>query len=330
MADVEGPVLVTGATGFLGGRLVRMLHSNGVPCIALGRNPQACAELRALGIPVIEHDLTRPLRAFGPVGAIVHCAALSAAFGARRDFVAANVTATERLADFAANCAVERVVHVSSPTVYFAMRDQLDVREDMTLPRPINAYANTKKQGEDIMLGARGFRCIVLRPRGIYGPGDTTLLPSLLQAAARGPLPLLRDGRAQIDLTYVDDVIGAIHAALRAPSDAYGQIYNVSGGEVIPIRDIVDTVCRMAGVPVRWRPTPFKTALVAAQAMEWASHILPSRAPPVVTRYTLGLFAFAQSLDVSKAKAHLGWKPETDFATGLHRTFAKRRDGFGA
>ena len=158
----------------------------------------------------------------------------------------------------------------------------------------------------------------------LYGAGDRALLPRLIKAAKRRPLPVFRDGRACIDLTHVDDVVDAVVAALAAPREAEGQIYNVSGGEVLPVRRIADEACARAGIAVRWRRMPLWPAMLAAGAMEAVALALPGRPEPPVTRYGLGLFAYAQSLDLAKARRLLGWAPKIPFEQGLDRTFAGR------
>lgn len=315
-------VLVTGATGFLGGAVLRHLAARGQPAFGLGRDATRIAALRAQGLDLRAHDLTRPFdpAAYAGVSAIVHSAALSAPFGPRRDFTAANVTATRHVVALAQALGVARLVHISSASVSFAPMDQIGVTEDTPLPRPFNAYAATKAEAERIVL-AGPIPAIVLRPRGIYGAGDTALLPRLLRAAARGPLPLLRNGRARIDLTHVDDVVSAVIAALQAGPAAHGQIFNITGGEVIPVTEIATRACAAAGQPLRWRKMPLRPVMAVAGAVEMASLLLPHRPEPAVTRYGLALFAYAQSLDITKARDVLGWSPQVTFADGLDRTF---------
>ena len=131
-------------------------------------------------------------------------------------------------------------------------------------PPPVNHYARTKRQAEEIVLAAPDIDPVVLRPRGLYGAGDRTLLPRLLQMARQRPLPLFRDGKARIDLTYIEDVVDAVLAALSAGSAAEGQIFNISGGEVVPVRRIAEAACARAGVQPRWRKMPLLPAMLAA------------------------------------------------------------------
>lgn len=325
-------VLVTGASGFLGSHVMTRLAASGRPALGLGRDVSRCAALEANGHEVLRLDLSLPFdtaadHALGGVDAIIHCAALSAPFGRLADFETANVVATRNLVDFARRQGVRRFVHISSPTVCFAYRDQLGVSEDAGLPPPVNHYARTKRQAEEIVLAATETGPVVLRPRGIYGVGDRTLLPRLLQVARQRPLPLFRDGKARIDLTHIDDVVDAVLAALSAGSAAEGQIFNISGGEVVPVRRIAEAACARAGVRPRWRKMPLLPAMLAAGLAETVAELLPGRPEPPVTRYGLGLFAYAQSLDITKAGRILGWAPKVSFEEGLDRTFGKATEG---
>jgi nucleoside-diphosphate-sugar epimerase len=319
---VEHPILVTGATGFLGGALVRHLKARGLPVLAMGRDAERCAALRAEGFPVLTHDLGTPFPPPGPLSAIIHCAARSSPHGRVIEFGRANVTATANLLAMARAQGVERFVFISSSSVSFQPRDQLLVREDSPLPPPFNAYAASKQAAEKLVLAARDLNPVILRPRGIYGLGDTALLPRLLRAARRGPLPLLRKGQGRIDLTHVDDVISAIMATLQGQPRT-DRVYNISGGEVLPITGIVGKACALAGVTPRWRPMPLGPLMAAAGMAEAICRALPGSPEPAVTRYGLALFAYAQSLDLGRAREELGWAPQVSFDEGLRRTFPK-------
>jgi nucleoside-diphosphate-sugar epimerase len=323
---VERPVLVTGATGFLGGAVLRRLRDMETRVTGIGRDPERSAALRAEGFDILELDLEHPIAepaaaAIGPLAAVVHCAALSSPHGHRRAFEAANVGATRHVLSLASKLQAPRFVFVSSSSVCFAPKDRLGVRESDPLPTPFTEYARSKARAERLVLESPGLGPVVLRPRGIYGAGDTALVPRLLRAARRGPLPLLRGGQARIDLTHVDDVVAAIIAALGGGSEIEGEIFNISGGEVLPVTEIATKACARAGQPVRWRPMPLAPLMAAAGLAEGLSRILPGAPEPVVTRYGLALFAYAQSLDLAKSRDRLGWRPRISFDEGLALTF---------
>lgn len=315
-------ILVTGASGFLGGALVQDLRRAGRAVLATGRDPNLCAARGALALDLAASDAEGRLLAAADaagVTAIVHAAALTAPWGRDRDFWRSNVTATQTVLAVAARLGVARIVHISTPTVYFRFADQIALPEDSPLPPPVNAYAATKARAETMALTAGA---LVLRPRGIYGSGDRALLPRLVRAMAAGPLPLMRQGRAGTDLTHVDDVIAAIHAALATPG-AGGRIYNISGGVALPIRRVVEQVAARAAQPLRWRPVPVPVVMSAARLMEWRAALTGRE--PRITRYGAGLFAFTQTLDISRAARDLGWQPRIGLDEGLRRTFAEGR-----
>jgi nucleoside-diphosphate-sugar epimerase len=317
-------ILVTGAGGFLGSHLVHSLAAAGAKPIAHGRRAESVKIHADRGYPawikdLSESILSEDLSALGTLDAIVHVAARSAPWGAPALFERDNIAATASVARLARQTD-SRVVHISSPAVYFRPRDQHEVREDTPLPRPVNAYAATKRCAEDIVRATLEDQAIILRPRGIYGPGDTALIPRLLRAAEARPLPLMRGGQACTDLTYVSDAVSAIHAALCARPDAWGETFNISGGDALNIRGVIDSVCFQAGIGIRWRVTPTPLARMGARVVEAASLWRGSPHEPLVTPYSLGLLAYTQTLDLSKAERLLGWSPEIPFETGFTRT----------
>ncbi|MDQ2067833.1 NAD-dependent epimerase/dehydratase family protein [Xinfangfangia sp. CPCC 101601] len=318
---MSGRILITGATGFLGTTLRRALHDRDV--IAQSRDP---ARLEALPEPGLAWDLAEPLpdtQSLQGVETILHCAALSAPFGHLHDFRRANVAATALVIALARRLGVRRLVHISSPSVLFAPCDQLDLDETTPLPAPYTSYARTKAEAEALVLAAPDLSPVILRPRGLYGAGDTALLPRLLQAARSRPLPLFRGGHARIDLTHVDDVATACIAALDAGPEASGQIFHISGGTSLPVTEIASRACARVNVALRWRKMPLPPVLFAASIAERMALLTHGR-EPMVTRYGLALFAYAQSLNIGKAEKILGWRPRISFDEGLDRTFKAR------
>jgi nucleoside-diphosphate-sugar epimerase len=319
-------ILVTGAGGFLGSRLARHLAARGHEVVALGRSASLRDVLGGEHITVEICDLSEAASLSGleieGVDAIVHCAGLSSNWGPRRDFERDNVTATANLLAQARRWGAPHFVYASSSSVYFSFYDQLNVGESATLPAPVNHYAWSKAVAERLVRSAADLPWTIIRPRGIYGAGDKALLPRLLRAARRGPLPSFNGGRAVIDLTHVDDVVAAIARVLDVRGKALGAIYNVSGGEAITIRDIITRSAALSGVDVRWRELSWPVALTAIRAMEGFHKLFRPQVEPVVTAYSAGLLAFSQTLDLSAIRNDIGWTPAVDFAEGLRRTFA--------
>jgi 2-alkyl-3-oxoalkanoate reductase len=312
-------VLVTGATGGLGKAVVRALAAEGHMVRATGRRRG-----RFDGAGFVQADLldaqALPFLVDG-MDAVIHCAALSSPWGAYDDFHAANVLVTRRLLAAARRAGVRRFVFISSPSVYARTEDQLGLTEaDAIAPRPLNAYAATKAVAERAVIAASddAMACVALRPRAIVGPDDTVLLPRILRLVRKGRFPLLRGGRALIELTDARDVARAALLALEDRSDTAGEVFNISGGRAMTIRAMIEALAGRLGTTVRFVPLPWPLANALAHAGEGLCARLPGRPEPPVTSYGLSVLAFSQTFDLAKARDVLGYTPRHDaFATAL-------------
>jgi 2-alkyl-3-oxoalkanoate reductase len=311
---VSGTVLVTGATGGLGRVLAATLHAQGRAVIATGRNPAVGAELAAQGIRFIPADLAHdPLAPLVEgVESIFHLAALSAPWGAYKDFVAANVSATTRLIAAAKAAGCRRLVFASTPSVYTAAVDQIGLTEASPLPRRFaNAYALTKHAAECAVLDASDAQMatVALRPRAIIGPYDTVLLPRLLRAAEKGVLPLPAGGRALIEPTDARDVEDAFLAAEAALPGIAGRVFNISGGVPLPVETLARHVFARLGRKVQIVGVPRRLALAGAGALERGARLMPGQPEPVLTRYSAMVLGWSQTFDLSAARSLLRWEP---------------------
>ncbi|MBB6098679.1 nucleoside-diphosphate-sugar epimerase [Deinobacterium chartae] len=314
-------VAVTGATGFLGGALTRRLLAEGLEVRALGRDPQRGAALSALGARFVPLDLedARGLRAaVQGCDTVFHCAARSSPWGPHRAFYAANVLGTRQVVQACLNAGA-RLVHVSTPSLYFRYGGGLQVREDHPLPRPVNAYAATKRAAEhEVAAGqARGLEAVVLRPRALFGPGDTSVLPRLLAALERGRLPVIGSEDTVTDLTYIDNAVDALLLAARSAA-AVGGTYNITNGEPVRLWPAVRRLADRLGLPGPGRRLPFQVAFGAAALLEGV-HAALGLGEPVLTRYTVSVVARSATLDISAARRDLGYAPRVSVAEGLER-----------
>lgn len=324
---MNGSILVTGASGFIGGHVARHLHAQGHPVIATGRDAVALDALRQAGIAVRPADLaTEPVEPLlQGVERIVHAAALSAPWGWRSDFLLANVTATERLLAAARRAGVRHLVHLSSPSIYFRMQDQSQIPEPFVPPtRWITAYAESKWLAEQTVLARCDARltAVMLRPRAVFGPGDRAIFPRIVQRAASGRFPLVDGGRAVIDLTHVDNVVQAVDLALTHSPAGNVATFNITNGEPMAVRRVLDHLFSVLDMPVRYVRLPRRLAMPLAALVEAVAARLPAHPEPPVSRYTLGVLAYSQTLDIRAARGVLGYRPQVGVLEGISRLAA--------
>jgi nucleoside-diphosphate-sugar epimerase len=317
-------VLVTGATGFLGGAVARRLHAAGHEVLATGRSPVRGAALAQTGPRFVAADLTNREGAEAlcrDQDWIVHCAALSSPWGAYPLFHDANVVATSNLVGAASRAGVGRFVHISTPSLYMGGGSRFDVREDDPLPAPVNAYAATKREAEKVVRAAReaGLRSVILRPRALFGPGDTTLFPRLLRALESNRLPVIGDGRNLVDLTYIDNVVDSVELACAAPEQALDQVYNITNGEPIRLWPLIGELAESLGLARPSRHVSRPVAMAVATLMEAAARVMGAKREPLLTRYSVQVLADSMTLNLDRARALLGYVPKVTVRDGLHR-----------
>jgi nucleoside-diphosphate-sugar epimerase len=185
----EGAVFVTGGSGFIGGRLIRRLVSEGSRVRALARSDGAADKVAAAGAEPARGDLENPaaLRA-GAEGCDLafHAAAAVLEWGPREAFVRANVDGTKRVLEACREAGVQRLVHVGTEAANLAGQPLVNIDETAPLRPDSKAdYSATKALAEEAVRAAGGdaFETVVVRPRLVWGPGDTTILPGVVAAA---------------------------------------------------------------------------------------------------------------------------------------------------
>ncbi|RLP10187.1 NAD-dependent epimerase/dehydratase family protein [Propionibacterium australiense] len=299
-------VTVTGATGFLGGRLARRLVGEGHEVAGLGRDERAGAALAADGVGFHRVDLARtsPEDPVLDADAIVHCAALSTLWGPWADFQRANVQVSAMLARAAALRGA-RLVHISSPSIYNATGLTRDIGEE-TVPTSFeSSYARSKWLAEQ-QVHAIAPSALVLRPRGIYGPGDRSIMPRVARIVGSGRMPRLSRGEVWTQLTHVDNVVEAI--VLGLGSKLSGPV-NVTDDRTIGLWATLDRVADALGVPRPHGHLPPRLAEGAAAVAERVCRVLPGRPEPPVTVASLRLITRGMTLDLRRARDELGYRP---------------------
>jgi len=323
-------VAITGATGFLGGKAAATFHRLGMDVIALGRDPQKIQALQQRGLKAFVQDLSEKeklLQSFKDVEVVVHCAALSSPWGPYADFYRANVEGTRNVLEACTTAKVRRLVHLSTPSIYVEKTDRSMIKESDPLPKhSINHYAATKLLAEKEVLNAKGrLEVLILRPQAIVGEGDRSIFPRLLRLGKKGFLPVVGMGKNKIDLTCVENVVEAIRLTLTAPKEAVGGIYNITNDEPVALYPTLRGVFETLKFDYKERPLSFEKAYFLGSLFETLYRPFPGK-EPVLTRYAACVLGRERTLDISKAKTLLGYRPILSVQEGLNRFLESFRE----
>jgi nucleoside-diphosphate-sugar epimerase len=318
--------LVTGGGGFLGGSIVRRLVERGWPVRTLQRGQYS--RIDELGAEQVRGDIADPdtvSRAIDGVDVVFHVAAKVEPWGAYPPFHRTNVVGTENVLTAMRQHGVSRLVYTSTPSVVHSGGDLAGVDESAPYPEEFEAaYPQTKAIAEMAVLAANddALSTVALRPRLIWGPEDTNLVPQLVARYRAGQLRFVGDGSNLVDTAYIDNVVDAhMLAADRLEPEAAcaGRPYFISNGEPWPMKKIINGILAAAGLPPEERSVPLRAALVAGAVFENLYKIFPTKGGPRMTRFVARNFATAHWFDISAARRDLGYEPRVSIEEGLSR-----------
>jgi dihydroflavonol-4-reductase len=310
---------VTGATGFVGGRLAARLRERGDEVVALVREAAAAGRLRDLGCAIVEGDLSSRAAlasAMEACDAVFHVAAIyrNGVRGSERDeLYAVNVTGTENVLDAAVDAGVPRVVYLSSNVVFGDTHGEV-VDETYEPPegRYVSLYHETKAlahQAARERIG-RGAPVVIVQPGGIYGRGDHTQIGGFLERGVRGKPVVLPFGSVGLNWVFVDDAAEGI--LLAHDRGRAGEAY-VLGGEITTLRGAVEKAFVAGGRRARIIPVP-----------TWAVR-LATPLGPLLGLSVSDLVSASNGVTYwgrdDKARRELGYAPR-DLVTGLREAFA--------
>ncbi|WP_374602884.1 2-alkyl-3-oxoalkanoate reductase [Arenimonas sp.] len=321
-------LLVTGGAGFLGQALCRALQAEGHEVTSFQRSHSPALE--AMGVRQVRGDLADAAAvqaALDGQQGVFHNAAKAGAWGSEASYFAANVTGTRNVLAAMRVHGIGRLVYTSTPSVTHSGRTAVEGGNEAGTPygEKFKApYPATKLIAEREVLAANDatLATVALRPRLIWGPGDTQLLPRLVERAKAGRLRFIGGGHNRMDTTYIDNAAQAHVLAFNAlaPGAACaGKAYFISNGEPREVRRIVNDLLAAAGQPPVDKSLPYGLAYAAGAVLERAWPLLGLKGEPPMTRFLAEQLSTPHWYDISAAARDFGYVPRVSTDEGLRR-----------
>lgn len=321
MMEQPKKAFVTGASGFTGSHLCRMLVEQGYAVTAMVRQSSKCEKLSTLGINTVIGDLSNNFNLqeeLQGVDTVFHVAAAYRQEGiSKEQFWKVNVDGTRNLLEQAKNSCVRRFVHCSTVGVQGEISNPPAKESDPY--NPGDHYQKSKMEGEKLAIGyfeKHNLEGVIVRPVGIYGPGDTRFL-KLFKFVNNGKFRMIGSGEVLYHLTYVEDLVRGIILTAEKPQ-AVGQIYAIGGEEYLTLKELVAILSEVLNQPVPTKSIPLTPVYWTAALCETLCR--PLGIEPPIYRRRLDFFTKDRAFDISKAKRELGYQPKVPLRDGLTRT----------
>lgn len=313
-------ILVTGASGFTGSNLCRRLIAEGASVVAFVRPTSRSEPLKQLGVECRQVDIADRGAVAGAFGGISQVYHLAAAYrqehSDRGEFRRINVEATRHLLEASVASGVQRFVHCSTVGVQGQIDDP-PAAEDYRF-EPGDHYQESKLEGERLALeyAKQGLPLVVVRPVGIYGPGDLRFL-KLFRSIHRGRFVMIGSGATLYHLTYIDDLVEGFLLAGRSPN-ALGEVFTIAGRRYTTLNELVALIARVLGKPRPKLRIPFAPVYLASVLCERVCNLV-GVSPPLYPR-RVEFFSKDRAFDISKARRLLSYEPAVELEDGLERT----------
>ena len=316
-------VLITGATGFIGGRLCEKLIREGHIVRALVRDARQCAPLEQQGIETALGNLHDPAAlqaATAGIDVVFHFAAVFRKEVSKQEIWQTNVCGIENLLNAAAESGVARFVHCSSTSVYGLTPQTPTTEISPRVPIHADLYQASKLAAEERVARyqSNGHAATIVRTTGVYGPGDLRFL-KLFKAISRRVFVMFGSGNVPFSMIYIDDLLDGV---MRAATDAEGKNndFLLTGNNPISLNDTVATLAGACGVPAPRLHVPVMPFYYAGLLMELT--LKPLGISPPLHRRRVNFFRITRAFDNTKAKHLIGFDPKVELAEGARRTIA--------
>lgn len=324
----DDTILITGATGLVGSHIARQACGKGHRVVALCRQQANTSELTKLGVKIIAGDVNDAkavLAATRQATIIIHCAAKVGDWGPTQDYRKVNVEGTRLLLDSALQSGLlKRWIQMSSLGVYSGA-DHYGT-DETTAPntKGIDGYTLTKVESEQLVcdyVANNGLPAVVLRPGFIYGPGDRTVMPRLIERLQAGKFAYLGNHDKLMNNTYVGNLCEAIWLAIQNDS-VVGEVFNIRDARAVSKKEFIETICDATGFDKPTKVVPLHIASPLAWVMEKTWKLLGKKTAPLVNSARIKFLGRNLDFDIEKANLQLGYEPKTDFRDAMTQTAA--------
>ena len=308
-------ILVTGASGYIGGAVVEHLRTvKGNKVVALGR--ERLMRFEAYGnveyhVVDLAH-LVHPEHFFQTVDTVIHCGGLAGDWGAYDLYHQANVVTTENVIRWCHEFSVKRLIFFSSPSIGFDYKDCEDVL-DTHVAKPLrSAFAQTKLLAERAVIAAHSdnLQTIALRPRVVISANDRHVLPGLIRLHRAHSLKRIGDGNNRVSTTHIDNVLHAVDCVLSAQPHAWGEVYNIADDQPVKIWHALDGLfARLDMPPLKQSIMPYSVLMIVAWMAEMLAKWIRWGYRPRLTRMRVTMLSLNFTVSIDKAKRLLGYQP---------------------
>ncbi len=313
--------LVTGANGFTGSYMVKNLLGKGYTVRALVRKTSNLDLLKNLNVEYVYADLAKDeitKDIMQDVDVVYHVGAAFRTEGVPKSyFWDVNVEGTRKLLEAAKEADIKKFVHCSTVGVQGDIKNP-PAKE--THPyNPGDYYQESKLDGEKLALKffkEKGLKGTVVRPVGIYGPGDTRFL-KLFKFINNGKFRMIGSGNVLYHLTFVEDLVEGFRLAGESEK-ANNEIFTIGGNNYLTLSELVEKIAKVLDKPVPKSSIPVWPVWIAGALCELVCK--PLGISPPIYRRRIDFFIKDRAFDISKAKEILGYNPKIDLDEGLKRT----------
>ncbi len=313
-------ILITGATGLLGGHLIKELQQRGEQLRALVLPVEDAEKLVAQGVEVVRGDITNA-ETLGPavknIDLVFHLAGMMGVWRPLADYQRVNVTGSENLYKAAQASGVRRYVHTSSHTVYGLGHGRYMTEHDPLRPDP-DPYSLTKAAADRLirrLMLTCDMETVIVRPGTFFGPGDRLHFGRMAQKMKTGKGVVIGSGYNALPFCYVTDVVqGFLLAGYH--EQAPGNVYNISNDRPLTQLEMFNAIADAVGGV---RPTfhlPYLPIYYGSIVAEKAVARL-TRTQPIVTQLGAMMFGTDNRHSIEKARMDLGYEPKVDLREGI-------------